>query len=236
MLFDGKRNRVLTKVVAIVAVAAFLGVGLLAGGLALSGGCSGNASPAQQAVESARGLIAQAQKASTTAQKARAASPGNAQARKDAESARSDLANAWDDLALALATANANDPAAIQAAAKAVRLAPDDLDKVLSLVTLYTNQNNPGAALPALQAFTRNHPRDAQAFAYWGQVAEQAGKKNQAILAYQRFLQMAPDDTLAPDIQAQLDALTGRTPAATTSTSTGSKTTKSTAPAVPATP
>lgn len=236
MLFDGKKNRVVTKVIAIAAVAAFLGFGLVAGGLAVGGGCSGNANPAQQAVESARSLIAQAQKASTTAQRAHAASPGNPQARKTAERARSDLANAWDDLALALATANANDPGAIQAAAKAIRLAPNDLDKVLSLVTIHRNQNIPAGALPALQAFTRNHPRDSQAFLSWGQVAQESGMKTQAILAYQRFLQLAPDDTLAPDIQAQLDVLTGVTPAATTSTSTGPGTTKSTAPAVPATP
>ncbi|GEM_PF-504274 len=213
MLFDGKRNRILTKTVAIVAVVAFLGLGLIAGGLAVGTGCSGKSNPAQQAIDSARALITQAQKASSAAQKAQAASPGNAQVAKDADAARTDLANAWNDLAQSLATANAADPEAIRAATKAARLAPDDLDKVLSLVTLYTNQNAPAAALPALQTFTRDHPRDAQAFAYWGQVAEQAGQKGQAILAYQRALELAPDDPLAPDIRAHLTSLTGTTTA-----------------------
>jgi len=97
---------------------------------------------------------------------------------------------------------------ALTDALAAVDNAPGNSDVVIGLVTVASGQGNPAAALPALAAYTKRNPRDAQIYAYWGQLAEQAGQRSQAILAYQRFLQLAPDDTLAPDIRNRLDALT----------------------------
>jgi tetratricopeptide (TPR) repeat protein len=144
VLFDGRHQKTLTKVIAIIAIIAFLGFGLVAGFLAVSGGC-GVADPLAQAVSDAQTSVQQGQAAVATARKAVAQSPGSAQAKKDLAQARSDLGQAQ--------------------------------------ITL------------------------AQAFAYWGQVAEQAGQRSQAVLAYQRFLQLAPDDTLAADIRNRLAEL-----------------------------
>lgn len=206
MLFDGKHQKTLTKVVAIVAIIAFLGFGLVAGFLAVGGGC-GVADPAAQAVSDAQASVQQGKAAVAAATKAVKQSPKSAQAKKDLAQARSDLAKAQITVAQATLAVNRQDPQALASALAAAKTAPDDLDVVLGVVTVATTQNNPGAALPALQAYTARNPKDSQAFAYWGQVAEQAGQRNQAILAYQRFLQLAPDDTLAPDIRNRLAQL-----------------------------
>lgn len=207
MLFDGKRQKVLTKVVAIIAIVAFAGFGLVAGGLAVSGGCA-SADPLQQAVDEARTRVTTAQANLETAQKAATASPKSTAAKADVAQAKLDLGTAQSSLAQARLAVSATDPQALADAQAAVRNAPGDQDVVLSLVTISTSQNNPSAALPAIAAYTRINPRDAQMYAYWGQLAEQAGQRNQAILAYQRFLQLAPQDTVAPDIRQRLAELT----------------------------
>ncbi len=207
MLFDGKRQKVLTKVVAIIAIVAFAGFGLVAGGLAVSGGCA-SADPLQQAVDEARTRVTTAQANLETAQKAATASPRSTAAKADVAQAKLDLGTAQSSLAQARLAVSATDPQALADAQAAVRNAPGDQDVVLSLVTISTSQNNPSAALPAIAAYTRINPRDAQMYAYWGQLAEQAGQRNQAILAYQRFLQLAPQDTVAPDIRQRLAELT----------------------------
>lgn len=206
MLFDGKHHKTGLKVIAIIAIIAFAGFGLVAGFLAVGGGC-GAADPLAQAVSDAQARVQQGATAVSTAQAAVKKAPKNAQAKKDLTQARADLGQARITLAQALLAANPQDPQALTTALAAAKNAPGDLDVVLGLVTVSTSQNNPGAALPALQAYTARNPTDAQAYAYWGQVAEQAGERNQAVLAYQRFLELAPDDTLAPDIRNRLDAL-----------------------------
>lgn len=203
MLFDGKKNKILTKAVAILAMVAFLGFGLVAGGLAVSGGCGAN-DPAQLAIDDANTAVSTATAKQAAAVKAQKASPGSGQARKDIAAARADLASAQGQLASALASLNATDPKAVAAAEAAVGLSPNDLTAIQSLATIAIAQNNGAAALSALAKYTARHPNDAQAFLLWGQVAEQAGQTNQAILAYQRFVQLAPDDSLAPDVRTHL--------------------------------
>ena len=207
MLFDGKHQKTLTKVIAIVAIVAFLGFGLVAGFLAVGGGGCGTTDPLQQAVSDAQTSVQQGKTAVANAKKALKQSPGNARAKQDVAQAQSDLGQAQITLAQARLAINRQDPQALSSALAAAKSAPGNLDVVLGLVTVATTQNNPAAALPALQAYTSRNPKDSQAFAYWGQVAEQAGQRNQAILAYQRFLQLAPDDTLAPDIRNRLAEL-----------------------------
>lgn len=203
MLFDGKRQKVLTKIIAIVAMIAFAGFGLVAGGLAVSGGCGEAANPAEQAVLDSQVSVTNAQAALKSAKGADAIAQ-----------ARSDLAQAQGNLASARVSANPNDPAAVTDALAAVKTAPNDYNAVQTLVAVASQQTNPTAALPALAAYTSRNPTDAQAFADWGQVAEAAGQRNQAILAYQRFLVLAPDDTIAPDVRARLKALAEAPPAA----------------------
>jgi tetratricopeptide (TPR) repeat protein len=202
VLFDGKRQKFVIKVIAIVAIVAFAGFGLVAGGLAVSGGCGEAANPAEQAVVDAQESVTSAR-----------AALKSAQGKEAIAEARSDLAKAQGNLASARVGANPNDPEAITDALAAVRTAPGDYNAVQTLVAVASQGNNPSAALPALAAYTSKNPRDAQAFADWGQVAEAAGQRTQAILAYQRFLVLAPDDTIAPDVRARLTELT-KSPAA----------------------
>ena len=206
MLFDGKRNKILTKVVAIIAICAFLGFGLVAGGLAVSGGCGAN-DPAHQAIDDARTLVNYATAQEKAAVAALKTSPKSGQARKDLAAARADLASAQGQLASALAALNQSDPQAVTAAEAAVGLSPNDLNAVQTLATIAIAQGQAQSALAALAKYTTRHPNDAQAFLLWGQVAEQAGQIPQAILAYQRFVQLAPDDTLAPDVRTHLKDL-----------------------------
>lgn len=206
MLFDGKHQKVLTKVVAIIAIVAFAGFGLVAGGLAVSGGCA-SSDPLQQAIDDSQARVATAKSNVTAAQAAVKASPRSATAKQDLAQARADLGTALSSLAQARLAKSTTDPAALTDAQAAAKSAPGDQDVVLALVTVATSQNNPAAALPAVAAYTRINPRDAQMYAYWGQLAEQAGQRNQAVLAYQRFLELAPDDTVAPDIRRRLDEL-----------------------------
>lgn len=206
MLFDGKRQKTLTKFVAIVAIIAFAGFGLVAGGLAVSGGCA-TPDPLQQAIDDAQSRATTARANVTTAQAAVTASPKSAQARQDLAGARADLAKALSILSQARVAKDPDDPGALKEALAATRNAPDDGDIVLGLITVATSQDNPAAALPAIAAYTQRNPGDAQMFAYWGQTAEEAGQRNQAALAYQRFLELAPDDILAPDIRQRLKEL-----------------------------
>ena len=206
MLFDGKHQKVLTKVIAIIAIVAFAGFGLVAGGLAVSGGCSAS-DPLQQAIDEAQSRVTTATAGVDTATAAVKASPKSATAKADLAQAKVDLGEAQSSLAQARLARDPNDPAALTDALAAVDNAPGNSDVVIGLVTVASGQGNPAAALPALAAYTKRNPRDAQIYAYWGQLAEQAGQRSQAILAYQRFLQLAPDDTLAPDIRNRLDAL-----------------------------
>ena len=58
--------------------------------------------------------------------------------------------------------------------------------------------------LPQLQ---ERNPDNAEAFLQLGQLAEQAGRTDLARLAYQRFLQLQPDDRLADEVRARLKEL-----------------------------
>ncbi len=209
MLFDGTRHKFLLRGVAILAIAAFLGFGVVAGGLAVSGGCGAN-DPAQQALQDAQAKITAATAQERAAAKALKASPKSGQAKQDIAAARADLSSAQSQLASALTALNASDPKAVTAAQAAVRLAPDDLNAIQSLATIAIAQGQGQAALNALATYTTRHPNDAQAFLMWGQVAEQAGQMPAAMLAYQRFVELAPDDTLAPDVRRYLKDLAKR--------------------------
>ncbi len=209
MLFDGTHHKFLLKGVAILAIAAFLGFGVIAGGLAVSGGC-GASDPAQQALQDAQAKITTATALERAAAKALKASPKSGQAKQGIAAARADLSSAQSQLASALTALNASDPKAVTAAKAAVRLAPDDLNAIQSLATIAIAQGQGQAALNALATYTTRHPSDAQAFLMWGQVAEQAGQMPAAMLAYQRFVELAPDDTLAPDVRRYLKDMAKR--------------------------
>lgn len=207
MLFDGRHHKKVIKAIAIVTVIVFAGFGLVVGGMAVGGGCAA-ADPLVQAVDDAQERVTTAQANLSSAQAAAKASPKSATAKADLAQAHTDVGIALSSLAQARLAVSGTDPQALADAQAAAKSAPGDQDVVLGLVTIATSQNNPSSALPAVAAYTRINPRDAQMYAYWGQLAEQAGQRNQAILAYQRFLDLAPQDTVAPDIRQRLAELT----------------------------
>ncbi|MDX6554268.1 MAG: hypothetical protein QOD86_463 [Miltoncostaeaceae bacterium] len=112
-------------------------------------------------------------------------------------------ASAYEDLASAYA-GNNQLPEAVDAAEKAVELQPASYQRIQTLVSLQSRAGQLGAAIITLQAFTRDNPRHAEAFLTLGQVAERAGRADLAGLAYQRFVQLAPNDRTADDVRARL--------------------------------
>jgi tetratricopeptide (TPR) repeat protein len=183
VLLDQKRTRRTVQVVAILTSLAFAGVIFVVLGLIFFGG--GEASIADQQLDDARERVA--------------AEPRNP--------------DAYEELASAYAGKEQFDQA-IEAAERAVALAPRDFSRLQSLIAL---QLRPGvdqtdAAIAALQRFTEANPRDAEAFLQLGQLAEQAGGTALAGLAYQRFLELAPDDPNAGEVRERLRNLTAVTP------------------------
>jgi Flp pilus assembly protein TadD len=93
-----------------------------------------------------------------------------------------------------------------------------------------------GPRLQVLQAYTKSHPKDADAFLTYGQTAETANQTLVARLSYQRALQLAPKgSTLRQNAQTGLDRLRN-TPAAPTPTVPAPTQTGPATPSAPATP
>jgi cytochrome c-type biogenesis protein CcmH/NrfG len=124
-------------------------------------------------------------------------------------------AAAYDDLASAYA-ANDRLNEAVDAAEKAVELEPASYQRIQTLISIQIRAGQSGAAVTTLQDFTRENPENAEAFLQLGQLAEQSGRTDLAGLAYQRFVQLAPDDPTAQDVRNRLaelqDAQTATTP------------------------
>ncbi|HMN98916.1 MAG TPA: tetratricopeptide repeat protein [Miltoncostaeaceae bacterium] len=116
--------------------------------------------------------------------------------------------DAWEELASAY-SGNDQPAEAIDAARKAVTLAPRDLRRIQTLVSLQVRASDQAAAVETLQGFTERNPRNAEAFLQLGQLAEQAGRTDLARLSYQRFLQLEPNDRLAEEVKARLQQLSG---------------------------
>jgi cytochrome c-type biogenesis protein CcmH/NrfG len=114
--------------------------------------------------------------------------------------------DAWEELASAY-SGNDQPAEAIDAAEKAVALAPRNLRRVQTLVALQVRASRQPEAVATLQGYTERNPGNAEAFLQLGQIAEQAGRTDLARLAYQRFLQLEPDDRLADEVRARLQEL-----------------------------
>ena len=114
--------------------------------------------------------------------------------------------DAWEGLASAYAS-DQQYPEAITAARRAVALAPRDLRRVQTLVTVQSQASDSAGAVQTLQTFTEANPDNAEAFLQLGQLAQSAGRTDLARLAYQRFLQLAPDDRNADAVREALRQL-----------------------------
>ncbi len=99
---------------------------------------------------------------------------------------------------------------------KAIAVGPKDNQELQLLLGGLAQQV--GQRLQVLQAYTKSHPKDAEAFLTYGQTAETASQTLVARLAYQRALQLAPKgSTFRQNAQTGLDRLKN-TPAAPTPT------------------
>jgi len=71
------------------------------------------------------------------------------------------------------------------------------------------------------QELTLLEPEEPSNFLQLGQASQIAGDNDSAIAAYQTFLELSPDDALAPTVRAQLEALSPTPPAVTAGESGG---------------
>jgi cytochrome c-type biogenesis protein CcmH/NrfG len=117
--------------------------------------------------------------------------------------------DAWEQLASAY-RAKEDLPQAVDAAERAVSLAPDDFSRLQVLLALQLDQGQTDAAIDALTDFTSRNPENADAFLQLGQQAQDAGRTQLARLSYEAFLRLAPDDSNAEAVRARLDELSGR--------------------------
>ncbi len=116
--------------------------------------------------------------------------------------------DAYEELASAYA-AKGQFPEAIDAAARAATLDPNDLGRALTLASLNQQAGNDAAAVAALQEYTARNPQDADAFLQLGQQAEEAGRTALARLSYEAFLRLEPDDPNAQAVRDRLNQLSG---------------------------
>jgi Flp pilus assembly protein TadD len=121
--------------------------------------------------------------------------------------------DAWESLASAYAGKQDFDQA-VDAARKAVSLAPNDFSTLQSLISLQIRNEDQAGALDTLEGYTAKHPDNAEAFVQMGNLADDAGRGDLARLAYQRFLVLSPDDPTAPAVRQRLKQLAGGAPSA----------------------
>lgn len=168
----------MVQVVAIFTSIAFAGVIFVVLGLILFGG--GGETVADQELSDARALVEQ----------------------------RPNDPAAWERLAAAQAAPGIDQvDEAIVSAEKAVELGPNDYRLLQTLISLQIRQERPDQAIAALERFTADNPRNAEAFLQLGQLAEEAGRTPLARLSYQAYLRLSPDDTTAAEVRSRLEGL-----------------------------
>jgi tetratricopeptide (TPR) repeat protein len=84
------------------------------------------------------------------------------------------------------------------------------LDALASLAGIYSNLNEYDKLVNVYGRLTDLQPNNAENYLYYGQAAQSAGQTDIAILAYQKYLELAPDSPYAKDVKGLLDQLTGK--------------------------
>jgi tetratricopeptide (TPR) repeat protein len=108
-----------------------------------------------------------------------------------------------------------NDPAALKDPIAAAVQTLASTQESTALTNYQTAQTNAENAYKKLSALT---PSDATTQIQLGQAAQAANDTKVAIAAYKKFLTLAPDDPLAPQVKKVLKSLSGQTAAAGSST------------------
>jgi predicted Zn-dependent protease len=143
---------------------------------------------------------------------------------------------AWDDLASAQNAAQ-NFPEAQAAAQKALDLRPNDANRLGTLTQLMERTGQQPKAFTTLEQFTAKHPKNADGFLLFADLAERMQKKNVALLGYATFLRLAPNSTLAPAVQQRIQLLQAPpSTGTTTATPSAPAPPSGTVPAEPVTP
>jgi len=91
------------------------------------------------------------------------------------------------------------------------------VDKELDLA-LQDAQQAYNSALSTYEAIAKVTPRDPNAWSQLAQAAEAAGNVPKAITAYEKFLEVAPDDPLAPAVRQRLKQLRQAQPSVSATT------------------
>jgi tetratricopeptide (TPR) repeat protein len=109
---------------------------------------------------------------------------------------------------------------------KAGVVAPEDGDIFVRLGVIYLSPDSRDyvAAARVLNVATSLDPNDPQLFLSLGSAERGAGNISAAILAWNRYLQLAPDGDMAETVKAELEAMSPTT----TTTTAGSSTTSTT--------
>jgi tetratricopeptide (TPR) repeat protein len=83
------------------------------------------------------------------------------------------------------------------------------LDVLSTLAGLYANLQQYDKLVSVYGRITELRPSDADNYLYYGQAAQNAGRNDIAIMAYRKFLMLAPNSTYANDVKEILDELVG---------------------------
>jgi len=139
--------------------------------------------------------------------------------RPDDPAARLNLATAWLQLANVQEQGSDAEAAALRNAARAyknyMKLLQGNgeevqqlrLDAALALVGIYTRLESWDDVSAAYGVLTELQPENADNFVLWGQAAENAGRPGVAILAYRKYLELAPEGLYAKDVRQKLKEL-----------------------------
>lgn len=84
------------------------------------------------------------------------------------------------------------------------------LDALAALAGIYSGLRDYEKLVQVYGKITDLQPNNAENYLYYGQAAQNAGQKDVAILAYRKFLELAPDSPYAKDVKGILDELTGK--------------------------
>lgn len=154
-------------------------------------------------------------KPSDTVKKAAA----QAKAHPTSLAARIALAQAWLQLARAQTQGSDAETSALNSAASAyekylklqtgtsLAAKKQRLDAAMALVSIYTQLENWDKATVAYGVLTELQPDNADNYILYGEAAQKAGRDDIAILAYQKYLQLAPHGTYAKDVKVSLKKL-----------------------------
>ncbi|MEO6952423.1 MAG: response regulator [Polyangia bacterium] len=96
---------------------------------------------------------------------------------------------------------------AITSLEQAIAQKPDGDEALVALANCYLDRGSTKKALEKAQAATKANPNNAEGYLVIGAVQQQDGKKSDAKVAYQKYLELAPSGRYASEIRSILTSL-----------------------------